>query len=185
MVFKGKKSQDNIEKWLETFQQHVDNILDSQALKFTADVWSYNGKLWSEQIMSVTKNNRVTLQLEPTFLFLDIKFKWDTDDKLWTRHDPCRSSLNFRLSSASTTSQWVASQRAWASCPEERNGGSGGRGIIQIHTYIYIYIYWGKRALPRRYIRGQGQHRSDHVSKFLQASSTGMHRRSPCQLALH
>ena len=39
MVFDGCKSKEDINRWLLTFQGHVDRLAESDCLQFTAEVW--------------------------------------------------------------------------------------------------------------------------------------------------
>ena len=45
VILNGKKSKEEIENWLKTFQQKVDETLQDKGLIFTCFLWSLGPKL--------------------------------------------------------------------------------------------------------------------------------------------
>ena len=75
-IFKGIKTPDDIQKWLDNFQADVNDIAGNEFLKFTAVVWdpdnSHPG--WSTSTSTIDQN--------PFFPFLDMQLSWSENGDL-------------------------------------------------------------------------------------------------------
>ena len=77
-VFKGKKTTNEIQEWLESFQSDVDDIAGNNFLKFTAVVWDPLNH-HSEWDIS---NTAITVDKSPSFPFLDMEMYWLSEQSL-------------------------------------------------------------------------------------------------------
>ena len=68
LVFKGKKSVQDIKKWLAEFQQTVDKVSGNQSLQFTAEIWTNDTNL-----PLPAKEDKVQIVMNKKFPFLDMK----------------------------------------------------------------------------------------------------------------
>ena len=68
LVFKGKKSVQDIKKWLAEFQQTVDKVSGNQHLQFTAEIWTNDTNL-----PLPAKEDKVQIVMNKKFPFLDMK----------------------------------------------------------------------------------------------------------------
>ena len=78
VFLKGKWSDDEIVRWLKTFQIKVNDILDSEKVKFTAEIWRPS----DETKETVKLNNQVNVLKVKTYPFLDMAIFWGFNRKL-------------------------------------------------------------------------------------------------------
>ena len=77
VVFKGKKSVQEIKDWLAEFQKAVDKAAGNQHLQFTAEIWTNDTKLPPS-----AKKDKVEIIINDKFLFLDMKMIWSPEGGL-------------------------------------------------------------------------------------------------------
>ena len=74
----GKWKNEDIKRCLSTFQLKANDLLDSEKLKFTVQLWSP-----SEKVSIARKyDNSVTVMTSPYFPSLDIETYWSKKDEL-------------------------------------------------------------------------------------------------------
>ena len=77
-VFKGKQSTNEIQEWIEAFQQDINDIAGNDFLKFTATIWD---PLNEHNPDSIT-NKSVSIEKTQAFPFLDMEMFWHDNGKL-------------------------------------------------------------------------------------------------------
>ena len=75
MVFDGCKSKEDINKWLLTFQGHVNRLAKSDRLQFTAEVWGI------EEDVKI-QNDNITIVSDEMFPYLDVEMYWNERGEL-------------------------------------------------------------------------------------------------------
>jgi hypothetical protein len=70
-IYNNIKSQTDIQKWLQAFQNEVNRIAGNEFLQFTAEVWKPNG----EKIPKL--DNKVQTNTDTFFPFLDMQLTWN------------------------------------------------------------------------------------------------------------
>ena len=78
VILNGKKSKEEIENWLQTFQQKVDETLQDNGLIFTCCLWNRNFKGDKKEL----KGKKVSVDINDYFPYLDMQFLWDEKNKL-------------------------------------------------------------------------------------------------------
>ena len=78
IFLKGKWSDDEIFKWIKTFQIRANDILNSEKLQFTTEIWCpTKGETTTTQI-----DDTFTIVNSPSFPFLDMELYWNQNDGL-------------------------------------------------------------------------------------------------------
>jgi hypothetical protein len=77
-AFIGNRTTSEMAEWLGTFQTRVDEIAESNFLKFTAEVWGRDKD-------DGRKYKSVTVRDGDSFPFLDMEMYWSPDDELQFR----------------------------------------------------------------------------------------------------
>ena len=90
LVFKGKKSTQEIRYWLAEFQQKVDKAAGNQHLQFIAEKWK-NGT----NIPSSAKKDMLQTTAKNELQFLDMKMSWSSEGDLQylSNWPPCAPSV--------------------------------------------------------------------------------------------
>ena len=70
-VIDGKKSTEELVKWLEKFQAKVNELTGSDCLQFTLDIWDPDSPEGEE-----TGNENVSINRDPKFPYLDMELYW-------------------------------------------------------------------------------------------------------------
>ena len=79
VVFEGLKTTEELVEWLIKFQQNINNLLESDNLKFTMVIWeSTEDKLGKE----IKVNDEVTIYRGKYFPYLDIQMNWNESGEL-------------------------------------------------------------------------------------------------------
>ena len=76
LITKTKWTIPMFEEWINKFQQKVNNILGSDKLQFTLDIWEL------DDATTPSTNPKVSINSKNEFPFLDIKLYWNTNDEL-------------------------------------------------------------------------------------------------------
>ena len=74
-IFKGTKMKKDMISWLNTFQNRVNELLDSDNLQFTLTVWGADKEDSSE-------STKVTVDTNSFFPFLDMELFWNNNGEL-------------------------------------------------------------------------------------------------------
>jgi hypothetical protein len=87
IVFRGQKLDDWLLIWLATFQQQVDRLLGMLNIQFTMEVWCPGSNLGplpnsSVSIVGIGRFNRVLINGNKSFPYLNIKILWDKNNKI-------------------------------------------------------------------------------------------------------
>lgn len=79
VFFKGKWSNNDIVRWLNTFQIRVNNLCGSNGLVFTAEIWRHNNNV-SNIITKLTE--KISIVERKYFPFLYVSLFWNFHNKL-------------------------------------------------------------------------------------------------------
>ena len=66
LIFRGKKTLEWIEQWLEDFQTQVNFLTESEHLQFTVEIWNADGFITSK-----SKNENITVNCDKVLPYLD------------------------------------------------------------------------------------------------------------------
>jgi hypothetical protein len=75
VVFNSKKTETQIQTWLNDFQLTVDELCDNSFLQFTAVMWHSGGR-------SSRSTTRLSVDTNPAFPYLDIEMYWSGRGRL-------------------------------------------------------------------------------------------------------
>ena len=67
----GTETTDEVCDWLESFQRRVNEVLGSEHLKFTAEIWNPEAPE-----SEIPKNKKVSININLAFPYLDIEMYW-------------------------------------------------------------------------------------------------------------
>ena len=88
VILKGIKTKREINKWLESFQNKVDELVESNCLQFTSEVWNI------EEDKDIT-NEKVTIIKDKYFPYLYMDMYWnDRHDLKFQVHMKPNQKLN-------------------------------------------------------------------------------------------
>ena len=79
IIFKGKWINEDIMRWIQTFQLRVNDLYDSNGLQFTAENWQPDMNTTN---ICTKLNDKITLLRGKYFPYLDVAMYWNENNEL-------------------------------------------------------------------------------------------------------
>ena len=73
----GTEATDEVCDWLDSFQRRINEVLGSEHMKFTAEIWNPEA-----QELEIPKNKKVSMNRNVAFTYLDIEMYWYQEESL-------------------------------------------------------------------------------------------------------
>ena len=78
-MIKGQWSNEDIKRWISVFQLRVNDLVDSDGLQFTCEIWKPDTNIVNE---TTILSDKITVIKGKYFPFLDTEMYWNANNKL-------------------------------------------------------------------------------------------------------